>query len=189
MPLEDWGFHRAAPDAVTPECAAEKGLAKTPGILLSEIRAVWRHALTRPCSWCPETICIITTVAGTELQDSCLLTLAKPNSRGSNYATKDTVDPSPDHGCSSLHRGELSNAIYAKYSPALPPSSAHGTHRPGRPPAGCAGDVFTNESRFGIDFSQLISSPIFPCPHGKSSSRDIVALPCCLIWVGLSKSS
>lgn len=123
---------------LTPERAAVTGSAKMPGLLLSEIRAVWRHALTRPCSCCPVTICIVTTVAGAEPRDCCLLTLAEPNSCvsscGSNYATKDIVDLSRDHGCSSLYRGgvhnSLSNGIYTKYSPALPPPNAYGTHRP-----------------------------------------------------------
>lgn len=191
--LED---SKSCPDALTPECAADVGLAKTPGIPLSEIRAVWRLARTRPCSCCPVTVCIITTVAGAEPQDCCLLTLAKPNSCGSscgsNYATKDIVDPSPDHDCPSLDRGEAHNSLLngfsTKYSPALPPSNAYGTRRPELASSGCVGGTFTNGSRFGIDFSQLISSSVFPHPHVKLSPRDLVALSCCLTWVGLSKS-
>lgn len=56
---------------------------------------------------------------------------------------------------------------------------------PSLPPADCVGSISTNESRLRTHFSQLISSFIFPCPHGKLSPRDLVALSC---WVGLSKS-
>lgn len=100
--LEASGFHRAilnCTSKIQDQCIADWGAWCSP----SETWAVWRHALTRPRSGCPATICTIT--------DRCLLPQAKPNSCGSNDTPRDIADPSPGYHCFSLCTGETHNSL------------------------------------------------------------------------------